>query len=71
MNIALLAHDNKTELMLQFCTAYCGILFGHWLYAPATTGNPIQKATGLPVRNCFNFSPNSTTIARITSTQPL
>jgi len=49
MNIALLAHDNKTELMLQFCTAYCGVLFVHWLYAPATTGNPIQKATRLPV----------------------
>ena len=26
MNIALIAHDNKKELMAQFCTAYCGIL---------------------------------------------
>ena len=26
MNIALMAHDNKKELMVQFCTAYCGIL---------------------------------------------
>ena len=26
MNIALIAHDNKKELMVQFCTAYCGIL---------------------------------------------
>ncbi len=24
MNIALMSHDNKKELMVQFCTAYCG-----------------------------------------------
>ena len=24
MNIALIAHDNKKELMVQFCPAYCG-----------------------------------------------
>ena len=29
MNIALIAHDNKKELMAQFCTAYCGILAQH------------------------------------------
>ena len=26
MNIALMAHDSKKELMTQFCIAYCGIL---------------------------------------------
>ena len=26
MNIALIAHDSKKELMVQFCIAYCGIL---------------------------------------------
>lgn len=26
MNIALIAHDAKKELMVQFCIAYCGIL---------------------------------------------
>ena len=26
MNIALMSHDNKKELMVQFCTAYAGIL---------------------------------------------
>ena len=26
MNIALIAHNNRKELMVQFCTAYCGIL---------------------------------------------
>lgn len=25
MNIALMAHDNKKDLMVQFCTAYAGI----------------------------------------------
>ena len=29
MNIALMAHDNRKELMVQFCTAYCGILAKH------------------------------------------
>ena len=32
MNIALMAHDNKKELMVQFCTAYCGILAKHTLW---------------------------------------
>ena len=26
MNIALMSHDRKKELMVQFCIAYCGIL---------------------------------------------
>jgi len=29
MNIALMAHDGKKELMVQFCIAYCGILAEH------------------------------------------
>ena len=31
MNIALMAHDNKKELMVQFCTAYAVILSRHTL----------------------------------------
>ena len=38
MNIALMAHDNKKELMVQFCTAYCGILAKHTLCATARRG---------------------------------
>ena len=38
MNIALMAHDNRKELMVQFCTAYCGILAKHTLCATARTG---------------------------------
>ena len=33
MNIALIAHDTKKELMVQFCIAYCGILSQHTLVA--------------------------------------
>ena len=40
MNIALMAHDAKKELMVQFCIAYCGILSRHTLLATGTTGNP-------------------------------
>ena len=29
MTIALVAHDTKKELMVQFCIAYCGILCKH------------------------------------------
>ena len=38
MNIALIAHDRKKELMVQFCMAYCGILAKHNLCATGTTG---------------------------------
>ena len=29
MNIALIAHDAKKELLVQFCIAYCGIISRH------------------------------------------
>ena len=49
MNIALIAHDAKKELMVQFCIAYKGILAQHALYATGTTGKMIIKNTGLDV----------------------
>lgn len=49
MNIALMAHDRKKELMVQFCIAYCGILAGHMLCATNTTGRLVTEATGLPI----------------------
>ena len=52
MNIAFMAHDNKKELMVQFCTAYAGILSQHSLYATNTTGHMVAEATGLNV-HCF------------------
>lgn len=49
MNIALIAHDTKKELMVQFCIAYCGILSRHSLYATGTTGKLVSEATGLDI----------------------
>ncbi len=50
MNIALMSHDGKKELMVQFCIAYCGILAGHSICATNATGKLVAEATGLPVR---------------------
>ena len=50
MNIALMAHDGKKELMVQFCIAYCGILAGHSISATRTTGKLVADATGLPIQ---------------------
>ena len=52
MNIALIAHDAKKELMAQFCIAYCGILSRHNLCATGTTGKLVSEATGLKI-HCF------------------
>ena len=52
MNIALMAHDNRKELMVQFCTAYAGILSQHHIYATNATGHMVADATGLNV-HCF------------------
>lgn len=49
MNIALIAHDSKKELMVQFCIAYCGILSRHNLCATGTTGKMVSEATGLSI----------------------
>lgn len=47
MNIALMAHDEKKELMVQFCIAYCGVLSRNNLCATGTTGKMVSEATGL------------------------
>lgn len=49
MNIALIAHDAKKELAVQFCIAYCGILSRHTLLATGTTGKLVSEATGLEI----------------------
>lgn len=56
MNIALMAHDNKKELMVQFCTAYCGILAKHTLCATASTSQQIADATGLTIHRFLSFT---------------
>ena len=49
MNIALIAHDAKKELMVQFCIAYSGILSQHNICATGTTGKLVAEATGLRI----------------------
>lgn len=50
MNIALIAHDSKKELMIQFCIAYSGILSKHKLCATGTTGKQVAEVTGLSIQ---------------------
>lgn len=49
MEIAIIAHDTKKELMTQFCIAYCGILSKHQLCATSITAKYINEATGLEI----------------------
>lgn len=49
MEIAIIACDQKKELMTQFCIAYCGILSKHNIYATEITGRYISEATGLKI----------------------
>ena len=56
MNIALIAHDAKKELMVQFCIAYCGILSKHNLCATGTTGKLVSDATGLNISRYLSGS---------------
>ena len=56
MNIALIAHDSKKELMVQFCIAYCGILSHHDICATGTTGKLVAEATGLHIQRYLSGS---------------
>ncbi|GLC87047.1 methylglyoxal synthase [Lysinibacillus piscis] len=49
MKIALIAHDQKKDLLVQFVLAYQAILKQHSLYATGTTGQRIMEATELTV----------------------
>lgn len=49
MEIAIIAHDLKKELMAQFCIAYCGVLANHHICATASTAQYISEATGLKI----------------------
>lgn len=56
MNIALIAHDTKKELMVQFCIAYYGVLSKHNLCSTGTTGKMVAEATGLNVQRYLSGS---------------
>ena len=54
MEIGIIAHDLKKELMAQFCIAYCGILSKHNLCATGITANYISEATGLKIEKLLS-----------------
>ncbi len=49
MNIALIADNNKKEIMAQFCIAYSGILGNHSICATYITAKYVSEATGLDI----------------------
>ena len=56
MKIALIAHDEKKELMAQFCLAYCSVLSKYELCATGTTGRIVADTTGLEIERFFSGS---------------
>ena len=54
MEIAIIAHDLKKELMTQLCIAYCGILSRHKLCATGITAKYISEATGLEIEKLLS-----------------
>ena len=50
MNIALIAHDTKKELMVQFCIAYYKTFSNNNLCATGTTAKMVGEATGLQIQ---------------------
>ncbi len=49
MNIALIAHDKKKELLVNFSIAYEQILSMHTLYATGNSGLRVMEATNLSI----------------------
>ncbi|MFF5993627.1 methylglyoxal synthase [Lysinibacillus sp. KU-BSD001] len=49
MNIALIAHDQKKDNLIQFAIAYRHIFAQHELFATGTTGQKIHEETGLTI----------------------
>ena len=48
-NIALVAHDHCKQSLMKWVERHRPVLAAHQLYATGTTGNLIQRATGLEV----------------------
>lgn len=49
MNIGMVAHDAKKNLIQNLCIAYRGILSKHEIYATGTTGRLIEEVTNLNI----------------------
>ena len=54
MKIALIAHDEKKDEMVNFAIAYEPIFSKHTLYATGTTGKRIMAETNLPIERLMS-----------------
>ena len=54
--IALIAHDNKKQEIIDWCTQHKKILEHHFLCGTGTTARMIADKTGLPIRG-YNSGP--------------
>ena len=52
MTIAILAHDSRKELALQFCTAYSAILSKNVVIATGTTTSSMIKISTSSKKEC-------------------
>ena len=55
-NIALIAHDNKKQDLIDWCLNNKDILEHHFLCGTGTTAKMVSDRTGLPIRG-FNSGP--------------
>jgi len=53
-SIALVAHDNKKQDLVAWCSKHRETLKSHTLYATGTTGTVIAKATQLPINKLIS-----------------
>ncbi|PLR41369.1 methylglyoxal synthase [Chimaeribacter californicus] len=53
-HIALVAHDHCKNILLSWVDANKALLAEHSLYATGTTGNLVQRATGLEVKSMLS-----------------
>ena len=49
MNVGIIAHNAKKDLIQDFCIAYKKLLERHRIIATGTTGRRIEEVTKLPV----------------------
>ena len=54
--IALIAHDNKKQALIEWCQEHVAILEGHTLCGTGTTAQLITRATGMTVKG-YNSGP--------------
>lgn len=51
MRVALVSHDSRKELLLQFCTAYSSILCEHILFSTSFTSKLLKMRANLAVQS--------------------